>query len=308
MQVAYLQIEIKVITRYNGSYMKKLLSLLSFAALSIFLVPSVALAAKPVPGGAPKPPATPELVGYDVSYPQCGTSLPTDFYFGIVGVNGGKASTPNTCLADQLGWANTAKSGSNQSRFQLYVNTANPGEVIAQINTWPTTAYDLNGSLPNNPYGNTCAGQNDRACSWLYGWNRSIYTEGVFKSAAASKGLSTDTSKYVWWLDVETMNTWQSGSNEALVRNTAAVEGFGSYYQSKGATIGLYSTGYQWTTITGNNVSSTSNLRGLGNWRPSGTSLSSAKSNCSVAPLTSGGFISLTQYVVRGLDNNHTCI
>jgi len=233
--------------------------------------------------------------------------LPTNHYFGIVGVNGGTAATANSCLADQLVWASRAKTGSNQSKYQVYVNTANPGEVISQITTWPTSAYDTNGTIPANPYG-TCGGANDQACSWLYGWNRSIYTEGVFRAAANSKGLNANTADYVWWLDVETMNTWQSGSNAALQRNTAAIEGFGAYYLYKNAKIGLYSTAVQWTQITGNNIGATSNLNGLPNWRPSGTSLANAKNNCGVAPLTSGGYISLTQYVVKNLDNNHSCI
>ncbi len=288
--------------------MKKLFNLFVLLNLFITLIPAKAFAAKPVEAG-PKPPATTnEMVGYDISYPQCGKKLPTDFYFAVVGVNGGNAATENACLADQLVWANTARPGSNQSRVQLYVNTANPGEVISQITTWPTSPYDSNGNLPNNPYGSTCAGQNDRACSWLYGWNRSIYTENVFTAAAASKGFNTDTSKYVWWLDVETMNTWQSGSNEALIRNTATLEGFAQYYQSKQATVGLYSTATQWTEITGNNISVGSNLRGLPNWRPSGSNLANAKDNCGVAPLTPDGFISLTQYVVKNLDHNHSCI
>lgn len=288
---------------------KSLIIALSFVSvLSISLLPTAVFAAKPVTGGGPKPTPTIEYVGYDVSYPQCGKRLPTDHYFGIVGVNGGLANNTNKCLADQLVWANQAKTGSNQSKKQVYVNTANPGELISEITTWPTTAYDLNGNLPNNPYGNTCTGENDTACSWLYGWNRSIYTEGVFKSAATSKRLSANTAEYVWWLDVETMNTWQSGDNDALIRNTAAIEGFGAYYQSKGAGIGLYSTADQWTEITGNNISANSNLRNLPNWRPSGASLTNAKANCAVDPLTPGGFISLTQYVVKNLDHNHSCI
>lgn len=262
----------------------------------------------PLASAAPRPSTSTEKVGYDVSYPQCGRSLPTDYYFAIVGVNGGNAASANPCLADQLAWANKAKVGSNQPRVQLYVNTANPGEVISQISTWPTTPYDSNGNLPSNPYGNTCSGGNDRACSWLYGWNRSIYTENLFKSAAASKGLSADTASHRWWLDVETMNTWQSGTNEALIRNTAAIEGFAKYYQSKGATVGLYSTALQWGQITGNNIGADSNLRGLANWRPSGSSLNNAITNCSVSPLTPGGFISLTQYVQKNLDKNHSCI
>lgn len=289
--------------------MKKLTTL--FAAvplLATLLIPSVAFAAKAVSrsgSGTPTPAA--ELVGYDISYPQCGKSLPTTYYFGIVGVNGGNAATANGCLADQLVWASKARSGSNQSKYQLYVNTANPGEVISQITTWPTSSTDSNGNLPVNPYG-ACSGANDAACSWLYGWNRSIHSESIFKTAANSKGLNANTSDYVWWLDIETMNTWQSGSNDALIRNTAALEGFGAYYQSKGAKIGLYSTAAQWTQITGNNIATSSNLIGLPNWRPSGASLANAKANCSVPPLTAGGYISLTQYVVKNLDNNHSCI
>src|SRR4051812_14593058 len=112
--------------------MKKLLSLLALTILMVSAVPSVAFAAKPTPQ-----PSTPELVGYDISYPQCGSRLPTDQYFGIVGVNGGTAATTNSCLATQLSWANKSKAGSNQAKVQLYVNTANPGEVINQITTWP---------------------------------------------------------------------------------------------------------------------------------------------------------------------------
>lgn len=288
--------------------MKRLLilSVLSLLALLISLLPVTTFAAKPVSsvgGGG----STVEMKGYDVSYPQCGKRLPTDHYFGIVGVNGGNAATANSCLADQLVWASKAKTGSNQSKYQLYVNTANPGEVIDQITTWPTSSFDINGNTPSNPYG-VCSGANDRACSWLYGWNRSIYTENVFKVAASSKGLNSNTADYVWWLDVETMNTWQSGSTEALVRNTVAIEGFGAYYESKDAKIGLYSTSVQWAQITGNNIGLTSNLNGLPNWRPSGASLTNAKTNCNVAPLTAGGFISLTQYVVKNLDHNHSCI
>lgn len=290
--------------------MKHFISLVFVSLVVVLLAPSVTFAAaKPTNSvGGLRPGQVAEMVGYDVSYPQCGKKLPTGHYFGIVGVNGGTAASANTCLGDQLVWANGAKSGSNQSKYQVYVNTANPGEYIHEITTWPTTPLDSTGGLPSNPYGNNCDGTNSRACSWLYGWNRSIYTEAVFKSAAASKALSTETSRYIWWLDVETMNTWQSGSNEALIRNTAAIEGFGAFYQSKGAKIGLYSTASQWAAITGNTISEASNLNALPNWRPSGTSLSIAKSNCRVAPLTPNGHISLTQYVVKNLDYNHSCI
>ncbi len=278
--------------------MKKLLSLFVLSVLILALTPSLALAAKPVS-------STPELVGYDVSYPQCGRRLPTDHYFGIVGVNGGTAASTNPCLATQLVWANSAKTGSKQPKVQVYVNTANPAQDSAYTwASWPTV------STAGNPYG-ACTGErtNDKACSWQYGWNRSVETEAYFVAKAREANLiTTETSNYVWWLDVETMNSWQSGSNEALIRNTAAIEGFAAYYQSKQAKVGLYSTEVQWNEITGGNISATSNLNGLDNWRPSGASLANAKSNCSVPPLTSGGFISLTQYVQKNLDHNHSCL
>ncbi len=288
--------------------MNKIASTLVLAAtiVSLGLLPATANAAKPSSGSTQKPAPVPELVGYDISYPQCGKRLPTNYYFVVVGVNGGNAAKPNPCLADQLVWAHKAKVGTSQPRVQLYVNTANPGEVIDQITTWPKTPSDDNGNTPINPYG-VCGGANDDACSWLYGWNRSIYTEGVFRAAADSRNINAQTADYVWWLDVETMNTWQSGSKEALIRNTAALEGFGAYYQSRGAKIGLYSTAIQWGEITGNNIGQTSNLNKLPNWRPSGASLSNAKRNCSVPALTAGGYISLTQYVVKNLDHNHSC-
>ncbi len=98
-------------------------------------------------------------VGYDVSHPQCGTTLPSGRAFAIVGVNGGLSIKANPCLATQLRWA----AGSNgsvttQPKAQLYLNTANPGELRAQVSTWPLTG--------STPYG-TCAGQNDAACSGL---------------------------------------------------------------------------------------------------------------------------------------------
>lgn len=285
--------------------MKKALLLFVISFLTIALMPSVSFAARPA---KPPAPTTPELVGYDVSYPQCNSRLPADHYFAIVGVNGGTAASTNACLAQQLKWANTARTGSNQPKVQLYVNTANPGEVISQITTWPTNNTDKTGFTTNNPYG-TCTGLNDLACSWQYGWNRSVdaYMDR-FVPAAKTAGINQAVSAYTWWLDVETMNTWQAGSAAAQARNTAAIEGFAKYYQDKGAKVGLYSTAVQWAEITGNIVGVGGNLNGLPNWRPSGASLSNAKANCSVAPLTPGGHISLTQYVIKNLDHNHSCI
>lgn len=291
--------------------MKKLLASLFVAVMMVGVATTPALAARPTDKGGAKPPSedpTTSTVGYDVSYPQCGRTLPDNAAFAIIGVNGGNAATTNKCLADQLKWGKLATGLPNQPALQLYVNTANPGEVINQISTWPTSNLDLNNFEPINKYGNTCSGANDLSCSWLYGWNRALdAAEKRFPPAAREAGVSELTSKYVWWLDVETMNTWQSGSIEALRRNVATLEGMKSYFESVNADVGLYSTAYQWGEITGNFIGLDSNLNGLPNWRPSGASLKNAKNNCRVAPLTPGGYISLTQYVIKNLDHNYSC-
>jgi hypothetical protein len=258
-------------------------------------VPAMAIAAKP----ARQSSSSKEPVGYDIGWPQCGKKLPTAQAFGIVGVNGGNAANTNPCLSSQLSWASKSTGGTNQPKVQLYINTANPGEVISQITTWPTNNTDKTGFVTNNPYG-TCSGANDTACSWQYGWNRAVedYNDRLLPAAPGAQVS----------LDVETVNTWQSGSSDALARNAAALEGMMSYFSGNGAKVGLYSTAAQWSVIVGQSVGASSNLNGIANWRPSGASLDNAKANCSVAPLTSGGFVSLTQYVQQNLDKNHSCI
>src|SRR5439155_7250878 len=64
-------------------------------------------------GGAhrkPPPPPPPSPTGYDVSYPQCSSTLPKSPTFGIVGVNGGRAYATNACLASEYAWATTSTS------------------------------------------------------------------------------------------------------------------------------------------------------------------------------------------------------
>src|SRR3712207_6767412 len=165
-------------------------------------------------------------VGYDVSRPQCGTTLPTARAFAVVGVNGGLSTKANPCLSTQLRWAwRSNGSVTNQPKAQLYLNTANPGELRAQVATWPKAG--------STPYG-TCAGGNDQACSWQYGYERAQNSVvSFFTPAARSAGVDTLPSRYTWWLDVETENTWQSGSAGALARNRATLEGMTAYLDRK---------------------------------------------------------------------------
>lgn len=317
--------------------------------LTILILTLIAgVVALPAVAQAAKPSGPTIYTGNDISWPQCGKPFPKGQAFGIVGVNGGKATNTNPCLADQLRWA--AGSGGQvaaQDKVQLYVNTANPGEVLEQyaVTTWPTDNTYRNGlvtlgnenPLLNNPYGEcgTTAGAyggytNDMACSWQYGWNRAVESVDIrfipaLNQAIASgvKNLSPSPNAYIWWLDVETTNSWQgendaegtAGLAEKRARNTATLEGMKAFYHSEGITrVGLYSTSFQWGRIVGdtiNNPDSTTgdNLNNLDSWLAGAANLSDAQKRCNTSePLTAQGRLSLVQYIARNLDYNVSCL
>jgi hypothetical protein len=276
--------------------MRKLsLKLISLTLIATLFVPASVSAARPSGGTTTKTP-----LGIDISWPQCGKSVPTDQAFGIVGVNGGLATTTNPCLKDQLIWATKSVGGTVQEKVQLYVNTANPGGL--KTASWPSA------STPDNPHG-PCDNSDTVACAWQYGWNRALEdVQDRYQPAAAQAGLGA-ASTYIWWLDVETENTWKlSGSSFDNQSNVAVLEGMTAYFKSLNIRVGLYSTGAQWGQIVGNAVSATSNLNSLPNWRPGGATQSTAKQACSATPLTTGGKVVLTQFVSKNIDYNLSCI
>lgn len=278
--------------------MKKLLFILALSITPFLVSSPTALAAKSTGGGAT---ATTSPLGIDISYPQCGKTVPKTQAFGIVGVNGGLATTTNPCLKDQLVWASKSLGGTPQEKIQLYVNTANPGGL--GTSSWPKA------STIGNPY-NNCDGSDSLGCAWQYGWNRA--SEDVtnrFTPAAVLAGINNNPDSYIWWLDVEIGNTWKEPTSSFnTLSNTAVLEGMTSYFKSINARVGLYSTAYQWGQIVGNSVSATSNLNGLINWRPGGSNISTAKIACTAAPLTINGKVVLTQFTSKNLDYNYSCI
>jgi hypothetical protein len=265
-----------------ASMMKMVLSISATVAL-ILLGGSPATAAPPRPA---------DPLGIDVSWPQCGKALPSGLAFAIVGVNNGLANTTNPCLAEQLGWAETTikkPQATDQPRVALYVNTANPG----LAGSWWPSSNVYQGTTVDNPYGD-CATKDFEACSYMYGYAKA-YDDAV------ARGVS-DPGSYFWWLDVETGNSWQS-NKEA---NRADLEGMTAYFESIGAEVGIYSTGPQWGQIAGT-VPAGSSLAGLPSWLAGARTLNGAKSNCSLAGLTPGSSVKVTQYVSGGLDYNVAC-
>lgn len=269
------------------------------------------------PVAAAPPSKNKDLVGIDISWPQCDKmdTLPTGQAFAIVGVNGGLANNNNHCFAQQIEWAKTKTTGTGthptQPQVSLYVNTANPGH---EGSWWPSSNVYEDLVVPADRY-ETCEsvgggeGPVDLACSYVYGYVRA-YEDATIRGV-------TDPGSHFWWLDVETGNSWQTGGTDSSTAlNRATLEGMVDYFtlitanrktaDSKPAGVGVYSTSYQWGTIAGT-VPSSSPLTGLPSWLAGARTLRGAKSNCSLPGLTPGSTVTLTQYVSARLDYDYVC-
>ena len=249
-------------------------------------VAASSLLSRPASATAAKARASATPTGNDLSYPRCGRSYPSGQAFAIVGVNGGKASNFNPCFASEWAWAQTSTGGTSQPPAQLYINTGNPGDVLAQydVTNWPSSG--------NTPYG-TCSGTwtDNLPCSWQYGYERAA-ADISFVGSAAGK----------WWLDIETANSWTADT----AKNQASLEGMVYALQQGGATVGIYSSSSSWSSLFGT-VAASSPLYSLNEWRPGTRTLTKAQSNCSLTPFEGNGLIEITQYVSANLDYDYSC-
>jgi len=246
-------------------------------------------------------------------------------------VNGGIANDLNPCLGpsssyptykqSELYWAVTsAKGGTRQPNVSLYVNTADPGNLYdgAAIADWPTS------SSSTDPYGSCTTmnvtiggrvdtlGTNSQACAWQYGYNKAaqdvswlVNAANAIKAQSAPVTVAATPGSYPWWLDVETANTWQTGTSGQLM-NVADLQGMIGALQVAGvATVGVYSTPFQWTQITGGTTPLSGLLYERPDWIPGATTLSGAEMNCSQTSFT-GGAVTLTQWSGNP-DNDYAC-
>lgn len=235
----------------------------SVAVLAVALV----LAGSSTEGLSPYPAGS---SGYDVSFPQCGMTLPSQPAFGIVGVTGGRAFTHNPCLRAQYQWASS--SGKPPS---VYINTKYPsGTTIGQRDTGPAGA---------------CAGTDTRCQAYNYGYKTAqdavayAKTQGVFDVA-------------MWWLDVETENTWSEDKAMNAVVLGAAID----YLKTLNVSIGIYSTAYQWGIIAGTYAP------GYPVWVGGGSDLAHAQRLCSTGAF-GGGDVQLVQYVATPFSKDLVC-
>ncbi len=166
-------------------------------------------------------------LGYDISYPQCSGPITTTSFpgnsFAVIGVNHGRPYTTNECFADEFAKAPTMRS--------VYMNLAAP---IGKSATADRTSVPKICQL------------GDRACKgYNYGFNAA-------KDAYATSGSQGG----IWWLDIETTNSW-IGADVNRQTIQGAIDFFTtelySTYAPRSTTmqVGVYSSPSMWNSITG---------------------------------------------------------
>jgi hypothetical protein len=252
------------------------------------------------PAPPPSPGPGPTTYGYDISYPQCPQDFPSGGAFGIVGVNWGLPYSTNPCLAAESRWAAGLPGAPG-----FYMNTANPAPRSSYY--WPKSG-DRAPALCINASSTT-----DPGCAYDYGWHNAM---NALATATAQTSRYTATH-LAWWLDVETVNTWNGDGWS----NAADVQGSIDYLRSQGvASVGVYSTDYQWTLITGGYTTSSASTYarhwsreftspyGIGsapNWVAGAGSLSDAPSFCSAS--FTGVRVRLVQFPSGRFDGDYVC-
>ena len=234
------------------------------AVLAAVSIPLLVTAGK---AAAQADPYTSGTIGYDVSYPQCpGTGSPGGA-FGIVGVNGGRPFTQNSCLATEYRVAPTSTANS------LYINTGYSG------------AYRRNISSDCSSLSSGVGGSSAEQQAWAIGCS-----EAETSLAYATGKVGTNVA--MWWLDVETGNSWSTSN---LTLNQKTIQGAISWLAQTNLPVGVYSTTSMWATITG------------GSFAPNGLAADwVAAGDCST-PFTPNSPVWLVQSVVGGVDRDYAC-
>ena len=173
---------------------------------AVTLVPAATPAAAATRG--PATAGTAALVARDVSFPQCGSALPRTkgAVSGVLGANNGTSFSRNPCLVSELRWAKRL-----EAPPAFYANTGNPGSV--RSTHWPVGQ--------TTPKSCTASDANSLGCSYDYGWNAGRQSFATATDAAqklhhvARADARQRVANVDWWLDVETMNTWQASEETA---------------------------------------------------------------------------------------------
>ncbi|WP_202388098.1 hypothetical protein [Nocardioides flavescens] len=219
-----------------------------------------------------------QVLGADVSWPQCpagmgiehkvshGAPMPTaEAEYVVVGLTNGPGFTPNPCLADQVAWVR--ERGLLLSAYSVV--------------SWPDAAAQAeHGGLAE-------AGR----------------AQAAFNVASMrAVGLQTP----IVWLDVEHVPHYEWSQDPRA--NAEVVLGAAQGYLDAGYAIGVYSTPYIWGQLVGDLSLQESTGRDVPEWRAAGqTSMAEALSRCGADWSIQGGTAVLGQWVQDGRDKNVTC-
>ena len=204
--------------------------------------------------------------GYDVSYPQCPGTVAPAGTFAIVGVNGGRPFTQNSCLSTEYAVAPKSPAPS------LYINTGYSGAYRKSIST---NCSSLSRGV---------SGTSQEQQAWAIGC-----TEAEASLAYASRQGATSVA--MWWLDVETGNSWSTSN---LTLNQYTIQGAVTRMAHSGLPVGVYSTASMWNAITG------------GNFTPTGLAADWVAAGSCSTPFTKSP-VWLVQSVVGGVDRDYAC-
>ncbi|WP_343907720.1 hypothetical protein, partial [Nocardioides aquiterrae] len=237
-----------------------------------------------LPARRPPRPRTGEVLGADVSWPQCPRGmgiperrtlgrpmpLPTAQYV-VLGLTNGPGFTANPCLADQVRWV--------RERHLL-------AAAYAVVSLPDAAALAEHGR--DGPYdGTSPLGAHANA-----GYQQALANVVTMRRA----GLASP----VVWVDVEPVPDFEWSADP--IRNAAVVEGALRGYRDAGYRVGIYSTPALWAGVVGDFAP------GLPEWRAAGeTSRAEARARCGDDWSIQGGPAVLAQWVADERDQDLTC-
>ena len=214
---------------------------------------------------------SPGSVGFDIAYPECESAFPpAPQAFALIGINGGRDFYQNPCLAIEYDWARTAPAPPS---FYMNVN-APVGRAAFEARAGPK---------------GDCALGDDLCLSYNFGYGaaRLAFADAASQEASAS----------MWWLDVETTNSW----SDNLAANARVIQGAVDFLQAQGADAGIYSTADQWQQIAGTFAP------GLPVWVAGAADATDAATYCAPAYGFGGGSVWLVQYPAGDFDGDYAC-
>ncbi|CAI9410304.1 hypothetical protein [Nocardioides sp. T2.26MG-1] len=229
-------------------------------------------------------PRTGEVLGADISWPQCPRGLgiperrtlglpmpPASAEYVVLGLTNGPGLTANPCLSDQVRWVRERRLMAAAYAVASYPDAAALAE---HGGVGPHDGATRLGALANA------------------GYQQALVNVATMRRA----GLASP----IVWVDVEPVRDFEWSGDR--VANAAVVEGAVRGYRDAGYRVGVYSTPALWAGVVGELT------LGLPEWRAAGqTSRSEARERCGADWSIQGGAAVLAQWVADRRDLDLTC-